>query len=71
MDKRQFLDCKKIKKGEMKIEEPFLTLQTWFFEKYKINNQPWPWNDDPKKWKELLSYTVKILILNNLKLKLK
>lgn len=24
-----------------------------FFERYKVSSEPWPWQSDPKEWKEL------------------
>jgi len=30
-----------------------------FFERYRILNKPWPWEEDPKKWRETLKKTLK------------
>jgi len=37
-----------------------------FFEQYKANPKPWPWNEDRKKWKNLLRKTVLQSLWNNL-----
>lgn len=36
-----------------------------FFEKYKINNEPWPWESDPDNWGKLLKETLVNLFINN------
>jgi len=40
-----------------KIESPF-------FEQFKTNSEPWPWNSDKKEWMKLLKSTVCILFIN-------
>ena len=40
-----------------KIEHPF-------FEKYKINKEPWPWNQNKDHWYKLLGRSLKIILFN-------
>lgn len=35
-----------------------------FFERYKINRDPWPWNKDRAEWNELLWKSLKLVGLN-------
>lgn len=35
-----------------------------FFEKYKINNIPWPWIENPQKWKTQFPKTLKVYFFN-------
>ena len=37
-----------------------------FFERYKIADQPWPWQEDREKWNSFLRETVKLVAFNNL-----
>jgi len=37
-----------------------------FFERYKISNEPWPWNDNKKEWKILLKKSLLLVGFNNL-----
>ena len=38
-----------------------------FFERYRVNkNTKWPWEEDPKVWKETLRKTIIILFLNEI-----
>jgi sterol desaturase/sphingolipid hydroxylase (fatty acid hydroxylase superfamily) len=37
-----------------------------FFERYKINPNPWPWKVDKKSWTELMKKTVLLVAFNNL-----
>jgi len=43
--------------GIYHIEHPF-------FERYKANSEPWPWNKDQKEWKILINKTLKLVALN-------
>ena len=36
-----------------------------FFERYKINNNPWPWNEDPVKWEILKKRSYFYIGINN------
>ena len=36
-----------------------------FFERYKINNNPWPWNSDPEQWKILKRNSIYVIGVNN------
>jgi len=36
-----------------------------FFERYKHNPEPWPWEKDPVAWKKLLKRTMKAILFNN------
>lgn len=40
------------------------TSKLTFFEKYRVTNDPWPWEEDLKKWKTLFRHTLFILFLN-------
>jgi hypothetical protein len=35
-----------------------------FFERYKINNDPWPWNKNREEWNELLWKSLKLVSIN-------
>jgi hypothetical protein len=35
-----------------------------FFEKYKINNEPWPWNDNKTKWNKVIRKTLLLVGFN-------
>jgi len=35
-----------------------------FFEKYKVNNEPWPWNKNIQKWNKLICKTLLIVGFN-------
>jgi hypothetical protein len=37
-----------------------------FFESHKVNDRPWPWNEDQKKWKELLKISILSVATNGL-----
>lgn len=37
-----------------------------FFERYKINPNPWPWKKDRKAWVQLMQKSVLLVVLNNL-----
>ena len=37
-----------------------------FFEQYKINENPWPWNDDAEKWKILKGRSLYYIGMNNI-----
>jgi sterol desaturase/sphingolipid hydroxylase (fatty acid hydroxylase superfamily) len=37
-----------------------------FFERYKINSLPWPWQENPKEWKILVKKSVALLAFNSL-----
>jgi sterol desaturase/sphingolipid hydroxylase (fatty acid hydroxylase superfamily) len=39
-------------------------IQHPFFEKYKINMNPWPWNADREEWKLMLKRTLLTIVLN-------
>jgi sterol desaturase/sphingolipid hydroxylase (fatty acid hydroxylase superfamily) len=39
-------------------------LELPFFERYKINGRPWPWNEDQEKWKLQLKKTLKMYGFN-------
>jgi len=41
-------------------------LEWSFIERYKILDSPWPWNQDPEKWKNLLKKTIISLLINQL-----
>ena len=36
-----------------------------FFERYKINDRPWPWNNKGDDWNSMLRSTLKILAFNH------
>ncbi len=36
-----------------------------FIERYKSNDQPWPWNADRQKWNSLLGKSIAVLIFNS------
>jgi len=36
-----------------------------FFERYKINDKPWPWESDPELWKNMLKRTLKFLAISH------
>lgn len=40
-------------------------LEHTFFEKYKTNPDPWPWQSDPKKWNDQLLKSIKQCFINN------
>jgi hypothetical protein len=33
-----------------------------YFHKFKINDEPWPWREDPEKWKKTLSSILQIFV---------
>ena len=35
-----------------------------FFERYKINPDPWPWNSDHEEWMKLLKKSIKLVSFN-------
>jgi hypothetical protein len=35
-----------------------------FIERYKSNPDPWPWHEDPKKWRSLVIKSVAVLLFN-------
>eukprot|EP00357_Protocruzia_adherens_P034525 CAMPEP_0115018730 /NCGR_PEP_ID=MMETSP0216-20121206/29010_1 /TAXON_ID=223996 /ORGANISM="Protocruzia adherens, Strain Boccale" /LENGTH=328 /DNA_ID=CAMNT_0002390041 /DNA_START=120 /DNA_END=1106 /DNA_ORIENTATION=+ len=35
-----------------------------FFERYKTNDNPWPWNEDYEKWRAMLRKTIPQLLIN-------
>jgi sterol desaturase/sphingolipid hydroxylase (fatty acid hydroxylase superfamily) len=37
-----------------------------FFEKYRVSSDPWPWEDNPNEWKNLLKSTVITLFVNQM-----
>jgi len=37
-----------------------------FFERYRISDKPWPWENKPELWNTILKKTSKILIINHL-----
>jgi sterol desaturase/sphingolipid hydroxylase (fatty acid hydroxylase superfamily) len=37
-----------------------------FFEKYKVEDEPWPWQEDKNKWKLQLTKTIKLILFNHL-----
>lgn len=38
-----------------------------FFEQFKIQkDEPWPWQADPKQWRDTLNKTLKVVVFNNL-----
>lgn len=37
-----------------------------FFEKYRVSNDAWPWEDNPQEWKILLKSTVVTLFVNQM-----
>jgi sterol desaturase/sphingolipid hydroxylase (fatty acid hydroxylase superfamily) len=39
-------------------------LELPFFERYKCQDKPWPWKDDPAKWNQLLKDTAWNILLN-------
>mmetsp|Transcript_23004 Transcript_23004/g.16313 ORF Transcript_23004/g.16313 Transcript_23004/m.16313 type:complete len:222 (+) Transcript_23004:141-806(+) len=40
------------------IEHPFM-------EKYKSNDYPWPWYEDPQGWREMVIKSIKVTLTNN------
>lgn len=36
-----------------------------FFERYKISNEPWPWNENRQEWNKLLWKSIKMVSMNN------
>lgn len=41
-------------------------LEVPFFERYKINSEPWPWKKDKKLWKEFLCKSILLVSFNML-----
>ncbi|TNV77113.1 hypothetical protein FGO68_gene11426 [Halteria grandinella] len=42
------------------------TAENPFFEQYKVQkDEQWPWKQDPKAWRELITRTFKVLCFNN------
>lgn len=37
-----------------------------FFERYKINSEPWPWYQNPAEWRELLKKSILLVSFNGL-----
>lgn len=35
-----------------------------FFEKYKVQDEPWPWKEDFEKWRELLNESLMLIVFN-------
>ena len=35
-----------------------------FIERYKSNDQPWPWYDDPERWQKLVRKSIAVNIFN-------
>ena len=35
-----------------------------FFEQYKVHNEPWPWDENYKEWREFLNKTLVTLFIN-------
>lgn len=40
-------------------------LELDFFERYKINPNPWPWKNDKKAWTDLMKKSVLVVVFNN------
>jgi len=36
-----------------------------FFEQYKIQDDPWPWEEEPEKWRKLFRKTILLLLFTN------
>jgi len=36
-----------------------------FIERYKSNSQPWPWNEDRKRWNDLCRKSILVLFINS------
>lgn len=41
------------------------SLEWSFFERYKVLDRPWPWKEDPEKWRKLLTKTIGLLFINH------
>lgn len=41
-------------------------LEWKFFEQFKVEDEPWPWQEDRNKWKLQLNKTIKLILLNHL-----
>jgi sterol desaturase/sphingolipid hydroxylase (fatty acid hydroxylase superfamily) len=39
-------------------------LKSPFFERYKAEPEPWPWEADPKQWQELLGQSIQVVCIN-------
>ena len=37
-----------------------------YFEQYRIDNLPWPWEEDYQQWREFLNKTLKLVAFNGL-----
>jgi sterol desaturase/sphingolipid hydroxylase (fatty acid hydroxylase superfamily) len=37
-----------------------------FFERYKITNDPWPWNENKEEWNKLVKKSILLVAFNNL-----
>jgi methylsterol monooxygenase/4-alpha-methyl-delta7-sterol-4alpha-methyl oxidase len=35
-----------------------------FFEKFKVNDRPWPWNENREKWNQTLRKTLSLIFFN-------
>jgi sterol desaturase/sphingolipid hydroxylase (fatty acid hydroxylase superfamily) len=40
-------------------------LNSNFFERYKVNDRPWPWNENPEKWKKTLKESIVLILVNH------
>ena len=36
-----------------------------FFERYKVNSNPWPWNENKDEWKSILKKSVGLGVFNS------
>lgn len=41
-------------------------LKLEFFERYKILDKPWPWEEDSVKWRQTLKHSIKVILFNHL-----
>ncbi len=37
-----------------------------FFERYKVNDKRWPWDENPEKWSKTLQENIKLILINHL-----
>lgn len=39
-------------------------LEWSFFERYKVLDRPWPWKENPEKWRKMIKKTILVLFVN-------
>lgn len=37
-----------------------------FFEQFKVNNDPWPWDENPEEWRKMLKKSISLVAFNGL-----